>query len=71
MKRLLAKSMEQVAMEMAELSQGIPNLREELRKIQVTLYMHDKKMDAIQEQLKDNSLGVKKEMEHQLDPKEL
>lgn len=47
MKRLLAKSMEQIAMEMAELSQGIPNLREELRKIQVTLYMHDKTMDAI------------------------
>lgn len=34
---------------MEELSQSIPNLREELRKIQVTMYMHDKKMDAIQE----------------------
>lgn len=47
MKRLLAKAMEQVAMEMAELSQGIPNLKE-LRNIQITLFMQDKKMDEIQ-----------------------
>lgn len=33
MKRLLAKAMEQVAMEIAELSQGIPNLKKELRNI--------------------------------------
>jgi len=39
MKRLLAKEMEQVAMEMAKLSQGIPNLKKELRNIQITLLM--------------------------------
>lgn len=36
MKRLFAKAMEQVAMEMAELSQGIPNLKKELTNIQIT-----------------------------------
>lgn len=30
MKRMLAKDMEQVAMEMAKLSQGIPNIKKEL-----------------------------------------
>jgi len=39
MKRLLAKEMEQVAMEMAELSQGIPNLKKELQNIQITMLM--------------------------------
>lgn len=33
MKRLLAKAMEQVAMEMAELAQGIPNLKREMKDI--------------------------------------
>lgn len=49
MKRLLAKAMEQISMEMAELSQGIPNLKKELRNIQITLLMQDKKMDEIQQ----------------------
>lgn len=31
-KRLLEKAMEQVAMEMAELAQGIPNLKKEIKK---------------------------------------
>jgi len=57
--------MEQVAMEMAELSQGIPNLKKELRNIQITLFMQDKKMDEIQQQLKASSPGIKKEMEQQ------
>jgi len=48
MKRLLAKAMEQVAMEMAELSQGIRTLKKELKNIQITLLMQDKKMDDIQ-----------------------
>ena len=48
MKRLLAKAMEQVAMEMVELSQGIPNLKKEMQNIQVTLIMQDKKLEEIQ-----------------------
>lgn len=39
MKRLMAKAMEQIALEMAELSQGIPNLKKEPRNIQITLLM--------------------------------
>lgn len=46
MKRLLAKPMEQVAMEMAELSQGIPNLKKELKNIQITLLMQDPQEDG-------------------------
>lgn len=33
MKRLLAKTMKQVAMEMVELAQGIPTLKRELRNL--------------------------------------
>jgi len=63
MKRLLAKAMEQVAMEMAELSQGIPNLKKELQNIQITMIMQDKKLDEIQQQIEKINLGTKKEDE--------
>lgn len=65
MKRLLAKAMEQVAMKMTELSQGIPNLKKELRNIQITLLMQDKKMDEIQQQLQARGSGIKQEREQQ------
>ena len=52
MKRLLAKAMEQVAMEMAELAQGIPNLKKEINNLQITIMMQDGKLDEIQQQLK-------------------
>lgn len=61
MKRLLAKAMEQVAMEMEKLSQGIPNLKKELQNIQITLFMQDNKMDEIQQQLQASGSGIKKE----------
>jgi len=51
MKRLLANAMEQVAMEMVELSQGIPNLKRELNKLQITIMMQDGKLDEIQHQI--------------------
>lgn len=63
MKRLLAKAMEQVAMEMAELSQGIPNLKKELQNMQVTLIRHDKKLEEIQQLIKETNPGIKKEVE--------
>lgn len=47
MKRLLAKAMEQVAMEMAELAQGIPNLKREMNNLQITLMMQDDRLDEI------------------------
>jgi len=64
-KRLLAKAMERVAVEMAELSQVIPNMKKELQNIQVTLIMQDKKMDEIQQQIKASNPGIKKEVEQQ------
>lgn len=51
-KRLLEKAMEQVAMEMAELAQGIPNLKKEIKNLQITLLMQDSKFNEIQQQLK-------------------
>jgi len=48
MKRLMAKALEQVAIEMAELAQGVPNLRRELRIIHITLEKQEKKLDDIQ-----------------------
>jgi len=67
MKRLLAKAMEQVAKEMAELEQGIPNLRRELRIIQITLEMQEKKLDKIQQLIKDGHPDNKREAEQQTD----
>jgi len=65
MKRLMAKAMEQIALEMAELSQGIPNLKKEMRNILVTLLMQDKRLEDLQKQLEANGLVVKKEKEQQ------
>jgi len=65
MKRLLAKAIKQVAIEMAELAQGIPNLRRELRIIQINLEMQEKKMDVIQQLIKDCHLDTKREVEQQ------
>lgn len=65
MKRLLAKAMEQVAMEMAELAQGIPNLKREMQNIQVTLIMQDNKLEDIQRQIRKINPGIKKEGDQQ------
>ena len=64
MKGLLAKAMEQVAMEMAELAQGIPNLKREMNNLQITLMMQDGKLDEIQQQLEKLTQEAKEE-EHQ------
>lgn len=61
MKRLLAKAMEQVAMEMAELAQGIPNLKKQMNNLQITLLMQDSKLDEIQQQLKKLTPEAKEE----------
>lgn len=53
MKRLLAKSMEQVATEMAELAQGVPNLRREMRILQITLEIQEKNIDEIAALIKE------------------
>lgn len=64
MKRLLAKAMEQVAMEMAELAQGIPNLKREMNNLQITLMTQDGKLEEIQQQLEKLTQEAKEE-EHQ------
>lgn len=51
-KRIMAKAMEQVAMEMAEMAQGIPNLKREMKNLQITLLMQDNKLEEIQQLLK-------------------
>ncbi len=63
MKRLMAKAMEQIALEMAELSQGIPNLKKEMKNILITLLMQDKRLEDLQQQLEANGLVIKKEKE--------
>lgn len=40
--------MEQVAEEMAELAQGMPNMKRELKNLQITMLMQDSKLDEIQ-----------------------
>lgn len=70
MKRLLAKAMEQVALEMAELIQGIPTMKKELKNIQIILMMQEKKMDDIVQLLQAGGLGVKLEKEGPEDPKQ-
>lgn len=65
MKRLLAKSLEQVATEMAELAQGIPNLRRELRIIEITLEMQEKKLEEIQTMIKERLLEASREADRQ------
>ena len=65
MKRLLAKAMEQVAVEMTELSQGIPNLKKELQNNQITMITQEKNLDEIQQQIEKINLGIKKEDEQQ------
>lgn len=67
MKRLMAKAMEQIALEMVELSQGIPNLKKELKNILITLLMQDKRLEDLQQQLEANGLVIKKEQEQQED----
>jgi len=61
MKRLLAKAIEQVDVEMAEMSQGIPNLKRELKNIQITMMMQDKKLDEIQQLIEKSNKGTEEE----------
>lgn len=58
MKRLLAKALEQAATEMAQLAQGVPNLRRELRIIHITLEMQEKKLEEISANDKGRTTGV-------------
>lgn len=68
MKRLMAKALEQVAMEMAKMAQGIPNLKKELKNIVITLLMQDKRLEDLQKQLKASGVLVKKEKTQQANP---
>lgn len=61
MKRLLAKALEQVAAEMVELAQGMPTFKRELKNIQMTLLMQDRKMDQLIQLFKASGIAVKTE----------
>ena len=53
--------MEQVAMEMVELAQGIPNMKKEMQNIQVTLIMQDNKLEEIKQLIRETNSGIKEE----------
>jgi len=55
--------MEQVTMEMAELAQGIPNLKKEMQNIQVTLIMQDRKLEEIKQLIRETNSRIKEEGE--------
>jgi len=52
LKCLLGRALEQVAGKMAELAQGMPNMKKEMKNLQITMIMQDSKLDKIQQQLK-------------------
>lgn len=54
LKRLLAKSMEQVAAEMVEIAEE--NLKKELKNLQITLMMQDRKIDKLVQLIKDGGI---------------
>jgi len=62
---IVGKALEQAATKMAELAQGVPNLRRELRIIQITLDMQDKKLEEIQQMIKEGQQGANRETEQQ------
>jgi len=68
MKRLMAKALEQVAMEMAEMVQSIPNVKKELKDIVITLLLQEKRLEDLQQQLVANGALVKKEKVQQAEP---
>jgi len=52
MKHLLAKAMEQVAVEMAEIAQGVPDMKKELDSLQFLTWKQDIKIEEIRGMLK-------------------
>ena len=51
LKRLLARALEQVAGEMAKIAQGMPNIKKDMKNLQIIMIMQDSKLDEIQQQL--------------------
>lgn len=68
MKRLMAKALEQVATEMAEMVQSIPNVKKELKDIVITLLLQEKRLEDLQQQLVASGALVKKEKVQQAEP---
>lgn len=65
MKRLLAKALEQVATETVEIAQGGPDLRREIRFIQISMELQERKLDEIQQIMKGEQQGADKEENQQ------
>lgn len=51
MKHSLARTLEQVAGEMAEIAQGMPNLKKDMKNLQIMMFMQDSKLDEIQQHM--------------------
>lgn len=61
MKHLMAKALEQVAMKMAEMVQGLPNVKKELKDIVITMLLQEKRLEDLQNQLVASGVLVKQE----------
>ena len=51
MEHLLARTLEQVAREMVEIAQGMPNLKKDMKNLQIIMFMQDIKLDEIQQHM--------------------
>ena len=47
LKRLLARVLEQVVGEMAEITQGMPNIKKDMKNLQIIMIMQDTRLDEI------------------------
>ncbi len=53
MKHLLARAMEQVVVEVAEIAQGLPDMKNEMTKQQLMIRKQDKKIEEVNSMLKE------------------
>jgi len=60
-KHLLAKAMEQVAVEMTEIAQGLPNMEKEMNNLQLMIRKQDNRMEEIRGMLKEITTAQCKE----------
>ena len=68
MKRLMAKALEQVAREMAEMVQNLPNVKKELKDIVITMLLQEKRLEDLQKLLVESGVLVKKEKDQHAEP---
>ena len=64
----MEKALEQVAMEMAEMVQSLPNVRKELKDIVITMLLQERRLEDLQQQLVASGVLVKKEKGQEAEP---